>query len=131
MRRLLAVLAVAAGLAAPAASASGGWAFGRTNGNIVPFTVTIVPGGGVRATGPVTVGRATLTKAQLGVLAATAKKAGFASLPATTLCPGALPDVAAMWIRSGSRRVLVHGTCSAGFTRLWNALARAVSLSYG
>jgi len=40
-----------------------------------------------------------------------------------------LPDVAATFIRVGSRRVLVHGECVARYTRFWLALSKAVQLT--
>jgi hypothetical protein len=132
--RPVALIAVAALLAVPAAAAApaaGGYSFGRISGNIVPFTFTIAANGAVHATGPVTVGRTKLSSGQLAALAKVAAQTRFHSLPATTLCSGTFPDVAATWIRSGGHRVQVHGTCSAAFTRLWNALEAAVRLSTG
>jgi hypothetical protein len=132
VHRLLVLLAAAALLTAPAAGAAGNaYSFGRISGNIVPFTVTIAANGTVHVTGPVKVGRTKLSSAQLAALAKVAAQTRFRSLPATTLCRGTFPDIAATWIRSGAHRVLVHGTCSAAFTRLWNALQAAVRLSTG
>jgi hypothetical protein len=42
-----------------------------------------------------------------------------------------LPDVAATFVRVGPRTVRVHGTCLAHYQRVWNALARAVKITYG
>jgi len=123
----MAVLLAALALASPA----GAYSFGRESGNIVPFTVTIAQNGAVRVTGPVKVGRAQLTATQLADLASAVAKARFATLPATTACTGTLPDIAATWVRAGTHRVQVHGSCSSRFTRVWNALAAAVRLSYG
>jgi hypothetical protein len=131
--RLL-VLAAATLLAAQpagAARAGGGYSFGRIGGNIVPFTVTISASGAVHVAGPVTVGRTKLSGPQLATLAKVAAQTRFGSLPPTTACSGTLPDIAATWIRAGSHRVQVHGTCSAAFTRLWNVLGTAVRLSTG
>ena len=126
-------IVVAASLAVPAgASASrAGYAFGRDGGNIVPFTVTVAADGAVKTSGPVKVGRVRLTPAQLASVATAQATARFATLPASTLCPGTLPDIAGLWIRAGARTVRVHGSCSQRFTRVWNALAAAVRLSYG
>jgi hypothetical protein len=126
----LCALAIA-GAAGGASASPAGYAFGRDGGNIIPFTVTVVPGGTVQASGPVRVGRARLTPAQLASVASAQAQARFATLPASTLCPGTLPDIAATWIRAGARTVHVHGSCSPRFTRVWNALAAAVRLSYG
>jgi hypothetical protein len=123
MVALLAALALA--------SPTGPYSFGRESGNIVPFTVTIAQSGAVRVTGPVKVGRTRLTAGQLAVLAAAVSTAQLATLPPTPACPGTLPDIASTWIKAGSHRVQVHGSCSPRFTRVWNALASAVHLSYG
>jgi len=135
MRRAtsLLVLAVGAMLATtgPAGARAGLYSFGREGGNIVPFTVTIAPGGAVHVLGPVKVGRTALTAARLAALAQVVAETRFATLPPETACPGTLPDIAATWIRAGSRTVRVHGSCSGRFTRVWNALAAAVRLSYG
>jgi len=131
-RCLLLVAAIVA-LAAPAPALAAGhaYAFGREGGNIRPFTVTIAHDGRVVLYGPVNVGRTRVTAAALTTLATTTARARFTTLAATTDCPGTLPDIAATWIRVGSRTVRVHGSCSARFTRVWNALAAAVHLSYG
>ena len=123
MAVLLAALALA--------SQAGSYSFGRESGNILPFTITITQSGAVHVTGPVKVGRTQLTATQLAAVASAVAKARFATLPATTVCPGTLPDVASTWVRAGSHRVQVHGACSSRFTRVWNALATAVRLSYG
>jgi hypothetical protein len=131
MRRLLVVAALTC-LAAPAAGASAArYSFGREGGNIIPFTVTIAATGAVHASGPVKVGRAHLTTAQLASLGKVAKQARFSALPATTLCSGTLPDIASTFVAAGSHTVRVHGSCSTRFSRVWNALAAAVRLSYG
>src|SRR5712691_5561529 len=58
MRRALAIAFVAAALAPAADGAQPtGFAFGRTGGNIRPFTVTIDTDGHEHASGPVYVGR--------------------------------------------------------------------------
>src|SRR5262249_11748464 len=130
-RRLLLVGAIAVLLPAPALAAGPAYAFGREGGNIRPFTATIARDGQVRVSGPVKVGRTRITAAALTNLAATTARANFATFPSNTDCPGTLPDIAAAWIKVGSHTVLVHGSCSAGFTRVWNALTAAVRLSYG
>ena len=132
MARLLFVLAATTLLAGPAQALPPTFAsFGREGGNIIPFTVTITQSGEVRSSGPVEVGRTKLTAAQLAGLVQTEVQAGFSALPATTACPGTLPDIATTWIKAGSRLVRVHGSCSKRFLRVWNALAATVLLSYG
>lgn len=123
----MAVLLAALALASPA----GPYAFGRESGNIVPFTITISQSGAVHVIGPVKAGRKQLTASQLAAVASAVTTARFATLPATTTCPGTLPDIASTWVKAGSHRVQVHGACSSRFTRVWNALASAVRLSYG
>ncbi|MBV8079792.1 MAG: hypothetical protein JO186_05375 [Actinobacteria bacterium] len=120
--KLFAAVLVSLVLAAPAAAS---WSFGRTGGNIRPFTVTISAGGAVTANGA-TVGRTKLTAVQLRAVASAFK--AVASLPASTLCPHTLPDVAAQFLANGAKRVSVHGGCSASFTSTWNALAATVKL---
>ena len=54
----------------------------------------------------------------------------FFMLPRSIRCPNTLPDFASEFVvvRKGgtSWRVLVHGDCSARFTRTYAALAKAV-----
>lgn len=125
---LLAAAVVAAGAPADAAGQTA-YAFGRTGGNIRPYTVTISTAGVVRTSGPVSVGLRRLDARQLATLHRLAVTVRFATLPATTLCAGTLPDVGATFVRVGSRRVLVHGDCVPRYARLWGALTRAVRLS--
>jgi hypothetical protein len=132
MRKLAVVLALAAILPASSiASPQRGFAFGRLGGNIIPFTVSVANDGRVRATGPVGVGKKRLTQLDVANLNRVATTNGFSSLPAVTSCPGTLPDVAATFVRVGPRTVRVHGTCLAHYQRVWNALARAVKITYG
>lgn len=132
MRRAAVVLALGLVLV-PSAGAMGdhrlGFAFGRTGGNIEPYTVRIANDGAVRAEGPVGVGRKLLTPAQIGRLNLTAVRESFARMPHARSCRGVLPDVAYTFIRVGPRTVKVRGHCMPAYSRLWNALARAVRLS--
>ena len=131
MTRLLLVAALAFAAAAPATASAARYSFGRQGGNIMPFTVSITATGAVYATGPVKVGRTTLTGAQLASLAKTLSGASFSTLPTATQCLGTLPDFAASFVSVGSRKVSVRGSCSPRFSRVWNALAGAVRLSTG
>jgi hypothetical protein len=106
-----------------------GFAFGRTGANIKPYTVRIANSGAVTVDGPVLVGRRQLTPAQIGRLNLEAVEIQFDRLPKARSCAGALPDIAYTFIRVGARTVRVRGTCVPGYTRLWQALARAVRLS--
>ena len=135
MHRIVLII-VSAVLAAPAlGSASPGaasFAFGRTGGNIAPFTVTISSSGAVRVNGPVEPRVKVLGPATRARLAALVAATRFSTLPLTTRCRGALPDVASNFVtvrRAGSTRtVLVHGDCSSRFSRLYDALAGAVGI---
>jgi hypothetical protein len=130
VRRALAVTALVAAVA-PVAGAAGktGFAFGRLGGSIRPYSVAIATDGVVRVSGPVQVGRRKLTRAELGALNRLAATNRFGALPKETNCAGTLPDVASTFIRVGPRTVRVHGSCVAGFARIWKALGRAVELS--
>jgi len=134
MRRLAAIALAAALLAAvPAAGAASpslAFAFGRTGGNIIPFTVTIARDGSVHAVGPVKAGRASLSAAQLAGLRKLAASVRFATLPAQTNCPGTLPDIASTFVQVGARTARVHDTCLPRYTKLWAAVSAAVKLSY-
>jgi len=114
-------LLLAAALAAPQT----GFAFGRVGGSIMPFTVTVATSGAVQRNGPSPGAAKHLTKQQLAVLNRVALETRFTKMPAVTACPKTLPDVAAQFIRVGGRTVRVHGSCLAGFNRLWAALSRA------
>lgn len=132
MRTLAVVLALAAILpASSTASPRRGFAFGRLGGNIVPFTISVGNDGRVRASGPVSVGKKRLTELDVANLNRVATTNRFSSLPAVTSCPGTLPDVAATFVRVGPRTVRVHGTCLARYQHVWDALARAVKITYG
>ena len=132
---LLALTVAGLAATAPAGTASGAqmtFAFGRTGGNIRPFTITIAGDGSVTATGPVQTLKSQLDPRQLAKLARVVNAQRFSALPQKTLCPDALPDVASQFVivhrGSLTRRVLVHGRCSARFTKIYTALTNAVGL---
>ncbi len=135
MRRLVLIL-VSAALALPAlGAASPGpvtYSFGRTGGNIAPFTVTISASGAVSSAGPVTPKRTGVGPAARARLAGLVRTTRFYGLPHTTRCSGALPDFASNFvtIRSAgtARTVLVHGDCSKRFATLYDALSAAVGV---
>jgi hypothetical protein len=132
MRRSLTLLAAVSALFvvrdASAAHQQYGFAFGRTGGNIRPYTVHIANTGIVTVRGPVVVGRKVLALVQIGRLNLKSVEVDFAHMPQARNCVRALPDVAYTFIRVGARTVRVRGTCVPGYTRLWTALARAVKL---
>jgi hypothetical protein len=113
-------------LAVITALAQTGFAFGRTGGNIMPFSIAIAAGGHVTATGPAPEHSTTVSKLRLANLERAALDTKFQTMPTMTLCPGTLPDIAAQYIRVGHRTVRVHGACVARFNRLWAALNRSV-----
>ena len=128
---MLAVLAAAVTLGAAAASPMS-YAFGRTGGNIVPFTITIAASGAVAVTGPAHATKARLGTRAMAALAAAVRTQRFFSLPRVVSCSGALPDFASSFVtvrrRDTSRTVVVRGDCSARFTRVYTALAAAVGM---
>lgn len=122
-----------AALAAPHSTTS--YAFGRTGGNIEPFTVSIAADGSVAVSGPVRVTRQRLSAPGMAHLAAVIRNVRFSGLPVTTRCSGTLPDISADFVSvrigASDRTVLVHGDCSPRFTTVLKALERAVGLRYG
>lgn len=135
MQRIVLIIASAA-LALPAlgtaAPGSTSFAFGRTGGNIAPFTVTISSTGTVTATGPVNPKVTTVGPAARARLTRLVETTRFAALPATIHCNGALPDFASNFVtvrRAGTTdTVFLHGDCSKRFATLYNALAKAVGI---
>jgi hypothetical protein len=113
-------------LAVVTALAQTGFAFGRTGGNIMPFSIAIAANGHVTATGPAPAHTTTVSKLRLANLDRAVLDAKFQTMPTMTLCPNTLPDIAAQYIRVGRRTVRVHGSCVARFNRLWTALNRSV-----
>jgi len=106
-------------------------AFGRSGGNIIPYTVSISPAGHVTPLGT-TVGKRYLTSAAIARLVGLARTVRFFALPRTTSCAGTLPDVAYEWIRVRAggldRTVRVRGGCVTRFETLATALRLAVGL---
>jgi hypothetical protein len=121
----------AAVLASPAAAASPRYSFGRSGGNIAPFTVTIAPSGKVTVSGPAKVGRTSLTPAQLAGLRAAISAAKLSTLPSRTICAGTLPDFASQFVTAGGHTVFVRGSCAPSFRRAWFALVSATRLANG
>jgi hypothetical protein len=128
----LAVAALAAALGAQAAHASSTptLRFGRSGGNIAPFTVTISPTGHVTTGGPVKLARPrlTLTADAVHGLVELAKTEGFFRMPAATVCRRTLPDFAGSFVAVGSKRVTVRGSCNRRFSELYAVLAAAAGV---
>jgi hypothetical protein len=124
-------------LAFPAAGASARqplFEFGRTGGNIAPFTVDVQADGTIQTSGPVRLAHPNrqLSRPRLATLLRLAHVQRFWSLPHRRLCHDALPDFASLFvtIRSGgkTRTVIVRGGCSPRFTRVYRALAAAATV---
>jgi hypothetical protein len=129
--KLAAVVAVAALFLATSAAAttSSGFSFGREGGNIIPFHARI------SATGRVFVNqepRGRLSRKAMTALHRLVDQVRFTTLPARTVCAGALPDFATLSVTATAhgrtRSVSVRGGCSPRFQRLYNALAHAAGL---
>ncbi len=128
---------VAAALAVSASGSPTGYpsfVFGRTGGNIEPYSVTITSQGAITTVGPVHLRNPDkkLSQNALGGLVAVARHQGFFSLPRRIGCAGALPDFASAFITvstvSRRRTVTVHGHCSGRFQKLYGALQAAAGI---
>src|SRR5205085_12450115 len=89
----LVALPLLAGAPVATGSTSPAIAFGRSGGNILPYTVTIARDGRVTATG-VAVGRHRLGRTTVDNLLRLSATVRFFGLPRTTRCPQTLPDFA-------------------------------------
>lgn len=134
---LLAAVTVA--LAVPIAVLAGGsgksqapptFSFGRTGGNIVPFTVTIAANGRVSTTGTQ---KLTLTQATVPLrngLGKLAKAEGFWTMATSLECGKINPDIAGRFIKITSggrtRTVTERGTCYPAFEELYAVLSASV-----
>jgi hypothetical protein len=135
---LLAVITVALGV--PLAVFAGGgaklaqpsFAFGRTGGNIIPFTVRIGADGRLSTTGSVHLAdpAAVVSLSARNGLVKLVGAEGFWKLPALVRCPGVLPDVAAELVtvtaRGTTRTVTIHGACNRPFNELYAVLLAVV-----
>jgi hypothetical protein len=118
MARLVVLVAtLAIGLSAANAAPVGetSYAFGRTGGNIDPFTVTIAADGTVATSGPANATKSALRAADLTRIARVIKAQRFYSLSRLLRCRDWLPDFASRFVtvtRAGvARTVLVRGGC--------------------
>jgi len=139
MRRLVA-LGASLALFLPAGGAARAlgqplFEFGRTGGNIVPFSVRIRANGTLAHSGPVELAHpdAQLSQSRLASLLRLARAERFWSLPRQTACSGALPDLASRFVTihtaTRTRTVTVRGECGARFTRVYRALSSAAGAS--
>jgi hypothetical protein len=131
VRRLTLLALLALGLAAcGGSSASKGTVkitFGRSGGLIVPYSVTIAPGGAVTTQGNPPVKPKSLPSAKDVELSGLVRD-GFGKLKSEQ-CPGTFPDEASQFITAMGKTVTVRGTCEPGFTKLWDSLTGALGLN--
>jgi hypothetical protein len=124
-------LALSAAGIARSTTSNMSFVFGRSGGNIAPFTVTIATDGSVTATGPAQPLKRQITPRDFARLATLVATDHFFSLPRTVQCPGALPDFAFSYAtvktRLNSRTVRVRGDCSPRFNKIYAALSSAVN----
>jgi hypothetical protein len=126
---LFAAIALASPTAAAAATGRTSFAFGRTGGNIAPFTITIARDGALTSTGQARPLRHPLAGSTLARLATIAQTQHFFSLRRQISCRDTLPDFAFRFVTvrtvHASKTVLVRGDCSPAFDRLYTALSTA------
>jgi len=111
------------------------FSFGRTGGNIRPFTIAIASNGQVVAMGPAlgTAGHVRLSQAALKGLLKLAKAEKFSSLPDRLEGNHVLPDVASLYITvdtgSATKTVRNHGAHVASFDQLFAVLMAVAGAS--
>jgi hypothetical protein len=135
MRRLALAAAAAVALGLGACGGSGTPSvkitLGLTGGTMVPYTITIAPGGAVSTTGqPPTKGPPSdswrLTSAEDAKLSRLVRNS-FGNLKSEQ-CSGTFPDESAVFITALGKTVTVRGNCEPGFTKLWSAVTTALGL---
>ena len=96
------------------------------------YTVSIAADGSVHATGDEGLIRTAsqLLPSRLVAIDRSATLARFGGFPNLKRCPGATAR-SATWIRIGSKKVTVVGTCLPAYQRLWKALVAATGLYSG
>jgi hypothetical protein len=129
---LTVALALPFSAAAHDSQAAAAFTFGRTGGNIAPFSVTIARDGHLTAHGPaqLTKPAAVVSSAALAGLLKLAKAEKFFAMPKSVRCKQTPPDFAASFLTitqaSGTKTVTVHGDCQSRFTQLY-AVVSAVA----
>jgi hypothetical protein len=126
VRRLTFLAVLALGLAACGGSGASKdnleITLGRSRGTILPFSTTIAPDGAV------TMDRTTFqsfTSAQEAELSRLVRNT-FGSLKSKQ-CAGTFSDESELFITALGKTVTVSGACGPGFTKLWNALEKALN----
>jgi dipeptidyl aminopeptidase/acylaminoacyl peptidase len=95
------------------------------------YSIVIATDGSVRATGDgglTRLGVPHLAPSQLAALNRSITHAHFGSLPSSTRCVGATPATTT-WIRVGSKKVTVAGTCLTAYQRLFTTFVKATHLT--
>ena len=97
-----------------------------------PYTVSVTTDGSVHATGAdgLTRSATQITPAQLAALEGRAALAHFDSMPTFTRCPGATAR-STTWIRIGSKKVTVAGTCLPAYQQLRKAFVAVTHFYMG
>ena len=103
------------------------FAFGRSGGNIIPFTVTIGANGHVTTTGTQKLSLAFATPALRNGLGKLAKAEGFWTESTYLSCGKINPDIAGHFITVNAggktRTVTEHGACYPAFEELYAVLS--------
>ena len=127
-----AVIVVAFGAHGADGASTPRFAFGRSGGNIVPFTVAISGTGRISARGPVSPSRTSVPRRTLRSLLPLARREGFFTMPPTIVCSGTLPDFASFFVAvttsSGTKRVSVRGSCNRRFADVYAKLSSAAGM---
>ena len=100
---------------------------GRTGGLIVPYAITIAPGGAVTTAGNPPAKPVSLSSAQDEELSRLVR-AEIGKLKSLQ-CGKTFPDEASMFITALRKTVVVRGNCEPGFTKLFYKLTNALGLN--
>jgi hypothetical protein len=119
---LVALLAVGCGSSSAHHTDPTAIRFGITGGNIPRYDVTMQPNGRVRIRNAQGRSRVQIAPALVRRFQQEIQGAHLVS----RRCPGALPDLAAEYIRVDGRTFTVHGGCEPRFQRVWHDLVRVL-----
>jgi hypothetical protein len=99
---------------------------GRSGGTMVPYSITIAPGGNVSTTGNPPATPKSLSSAKDAEVSGHVRS----SLPnlQSEQCSGTFADESEMFITALGKTVTVRGGCEPGFTLLWGELTSALGL---
>jgi hypothetical protein len=102
---------------------------GRSGGTMVPYSVTIAPGGEVTIEGgvPGALAPMPITSSEDARLSGLVRN-GLPKLNSEQ-CAGTFPDASGQFITALGKTVTVRGTCEPAFTSLWDALTNALGLN--